>query len=89
MNCRQCGNCCKVFHIAFPKHEAQYNELIDAMSKDTLFQFVDIDKLELKLTGRCRFLDKSNLCTRYETRFEICKKFWCDRKKGVAHGRRE
>ncbi len=75
IDCTQCANCCKVFHVGL--HEEEIKRLADIKHteyKDFVQQYVSIEHptgIHFLKLNPCIFLS-NNLCTIYEQRPQAC-----------------
>lgn len=77
--CKGCpGSCCKyiVIELDTPRSKKDFEEIRWFVTHKNVLVYVEEDGTwNVEFTTPCEFLGKNNLCTIYEKRPEICKKY--------------
>ena len=77
----RCGaKCCKYVTVKIdaPRRKCDFDEIRWFLAHDDVSVIIESRLWYLQLDTRCEFLSRSNLCSNYENRFELCREYAMD-----------
>jgi Fe-S-cluster containining protein len=77
----KCGaKCCKyaTVKIDAPRTKCDFDEIRWFLAHDDVSVIIESRLWYLQFDTRCEFLSRSNLCSNYENRFELCREYAMD-----------